>query len=59
MIKNQRLPNRSELAPQIMNAIALQIVYRVLNHTPAVGSPSFVATWVEMIPMAGTIQNEI
>jgi hypothetical protein len=38
--------------------IALQIVYREVNQIPAEGSPSIVATGVEMTAMAGTIQNE-
>jgi hypothetical protein len=38
--------------------IALQIVYRDVNQIPAVGSPSCVATGVEITAMAGTIQND-
>ena len=58
MIKNHRRPKRSEFAPQIMNEIATQIVYKLVYHIPAVGSPSLVETWVEITAMAGTIQKD-
>jgi hypothetical protein len=41
-----------------MIPMALQIVYRDVNQIPAVGSPSCVATGVEITAIAGTIQKE-